>query len=244
MRALALILLAAVVLAGAAEDLAAIRKEPDASKRKRRLKAFLDKTRAAAKRDDAVAAVYNEAVTLAIEHKLKADYLTKRIDVRRFGSDPAKENPHFAFDMIRGSRWTWQPPRKHDVLVHRKAGVIARGEARRIRLHIWVYDLDRGEIANPGGSPKRAAEVWLDALKRQLRDPKVRKKPAKRRFNPHYGKCTMFEISGLDAKGDYVRHQCWFVVPRKGKLAMFQVEAADDDPDPELQAILSSLRDP
>jgi hypothetical protein len=244
MRALLLTLLAATALAGAAEDLAAIRNEADASKRKRMLKTFLAKTRPAAKKDDATAGVYNDAVTLALEHKLNADYLTERIDVRRFGSDPKRENPHFAFDRIRGTRWTWRPPKKHDVLVRRKAGVISRGEARHIRLHIWVYDLDQGNISNPGGSPKRAAAVWLEALKKGLRDINVRQRPAKRRFNKHYGNCYMFELSGLDSKGDYVRHQCWFVLPKKGKLAMFQVEAADDKPDPELEVILRSLRDP
>ena len=32
------------------------------------------------------------------------------------------------------------------------------------------------------------------------------------------------------------------MLPKKGKLAMFQVESADEQPDPELDAILASLR--
>jgi len=236
--------LSVAAVAGPPEDLAAIRGENDASTRKRLLRAFLRDTRPAALKVDATAGVYNEAVTLAPAHKLKAKYLTKRIDVRRFGADPQRENPHFAFDLIRGPRWSWQPPQKHDVLVRRKAGVIARGEARRIRLHIWVYDLDRGNIANPSGSPKRAAGIWLEALKKKLRAPKVREKPVRRSFNKHYGKCYTFAVSGLDSKGAFLSHRCWFVRPKKGRLAMFQVEAADEKPDPELDAILATLRDP
>lgn len=243
-RILLVALLAAAALAGPADDLAAIRAEKDVSKRKRLLTTFLRGTRPTALKADAIASVYNDAVTLALAHKLKARYLTKRIDVRRYDADPRRENAHFAFDLIRGSRWSWQPPKKHDVLVRRKAGVIARGDARRIRLHIWVYDLDLGNIANPGGSPKRAADIWLDALKKQLRGPKVREKPARRRFNGHYGRCYTFAVSGFDAKGVFVSHRCWFVLPRKGKLAMFQVESADERADPELDAILASLRDP
>ncbi len=243
-RLLLVTLLAAATWAGPADDLTAIRAEKDVSKRKRLLTAFLKDTRPAALKADAIAGVYNDAVTLALVHKLKAGYLTNRIDVRRYDADPQRENPHFAFDLIRGSRWSWEPPKKHDVLVRRKAGVIARGEARRIRLHIWVFDLDRGNIANPGGSPKRAAGIWLDALRKQLRGPKVREKPARRRFNKHYGKCYTFAVSGFDAQGAFVSHRCWFVLPRKGKLAMFQVESADEKPDPELDAILASLRDP
>jgi len=245
MRALILTILAAAAVAGSAEDLAAIRKETDASRRKRMLTTFLKTARPApASDDDAVAGVYNEGVTLALTHKLKAKYLTKRIDVRRFDANPHRENPHFAFDLIRGPRWTWHPPQKHDVLVRRKAGVIARGEARRIRLHIWVYDLDRGNIANPSGSPKRAATIWLAELKKRLRENKVREKPTRRRFNRHYGSCYTFEISGLNRQGKFERHRCWFVVPKKGRLAMIQVEATDKKPDPELEAILASIRDP
>ncbi len=243
-RILLVTLLTTAAWAGPADVLTAIRAETDASKRKQLLHAFLKQTRPAALKVDAIAGVYNDAVTLALAHKLRAAYLTKRIDVRRYGADPKRENPHFAFDLIRGSRWSWEPPKKHDVLVRRKAGVIARGEARRIRLHIWVYDLDQGNIANPGGSPKRAAGVWLDALKKRLRAPIVREKPARRRFNRHYGKCYTFAVSGFDAKGAFVSHRCWFVLPKKGQLAMFQVESADEQPDPELDAILGSLRDP
>lgn len=235
---------AAIALAGPAEDLAAIRKETDASKRRRMLKTFLKAARPApASDDDAVAAVYNEGVSLALEHHLKAKYLTKRIDVRRFGADPKRENPHFAFDLIRGT-WTWQPPKKHDVLLRRRAGVITRGEARRIRFHIWVYDLDRGNIANPGGTPKRAAAIWLAHLQKTLRESRVREKPTRRRFNRHYGKCYTFAISGRNPQGRFELHRCWFVLPKKGRLAMIQVEAADEQPDPGLDAILASIRDP
>jgi len=245
MRTLVLTLLAAAALAGPAEDLAAIRKEKDASKRKRMLKTFLKTARPApASDDDTVAGVYNEGVTLALAHKLKAKYLTKRIDVRRFDADPRRENPHFAFDLIRGPRWTWHPPKKHDVLVRRKAGVISRGEARRIRFHIWVFDLDRGNIANPSGSPKRAAAIWLAELQKRLRESKVREKPTRRRLNRHYGTGYTFAISGRNREGKFERHRCWFVVPKKGRLAMIQVESADEQPDPELEAILASIRDP
>jgi len=244
MRAFFLTLLAAVALAGPADDLETIRNESDAFKRKRLLTVFLKETRAAAEKDDQVAGVYNDAVSLALGLKLKGRYLTRRVEVRRFDADPKRENPHFAFDLLRGARWSWQPPKKHDVLVRRKAGVVSRGEARRIRLHIWVYDLDRGDIANPSGSPKRAAGIWFEAIRKQLRDPKVGEKIKRRSFNKHYGKCYTFEISGLDAKGKFVRHRCWFVLPKKGKLAMIQVESADVKPDPELDTILASLRDP
>jgi len=244
MRVLVTMLLAAVAAAGPAEDLAAIRKETDASKRKRMLATFLKTARPApASDDDAVAGVYNEGVTLALEHKLKAKYLTKRIDVRRFDADPKRENPHFAFDLIRGT-WTWHPPKRHDVLVRRKAGVISRGEACRIRLHIWVYDLDRGDIANPSGSPKRAATIWLAHLSQRLSGNKVREQPTRRRFNRHYGTCYTFAISGRNREGKFEHHRCWFVVPRKGRLAMIQVEAADEKPDPGLDAILATIRDP
>ena len=142
-------LLAATAVAGPAEDLAAIRKETDASKRKRMLQTFLKAARPApASDDDAVAGVYNEGVTLALAHKLKAKYLTKPIVVRRFDADPRRRTPHFAFDLIRGPRWTWHPPQKHDVLLRRKAGVISRGEARRIRFR-------------PSGFPGRRAEERL-----------------------------------------------------------------------------------
>jgi hypothetical protein len=244
MRALVLTLLAATVVAGPAEDLAAIRGEKSESKRKRMLKRFLKTARpAAASDDDAVAAVYNEGVTLARKHKLKAKYLTRRIDVRRFDADPRRENPHFAFDLIRGT-WTWHPPKKHDVLVRRKAGVISRGEARRIRLHIWVFDLDRGTIDNPSGTPKRAAAIWLAHFEKRLRQSKVREKPTKRRFNKHYGTCYTFAISGKNAQGKFELHRCWFVLPKKGRLAMIQVEAADEEPDPGVDAILATIRDP
>ncbi|MHC4135970.1 MAG: hypothetical protein ACYTDU_00365 [Planctomycetota bacterium] len=245
MRALVLTLLAAAAVAGPAEDLDAIRKETDASKRKRMLKTFLKTARPApVSDDDEVAGIYNEGVRLALAHKLKAKYLTKRIDVRRFDADPKRENPHFAFDLIRGSRWTWHPPQRHDVLVRRKAGVIARGEARRIRLHIWVYDLDEGNIANPSGTPKRAAAIWLGELQKRLRESKVRERPTKRRFNRHYGTCYTFEIAGRNSKGKFELHRCWFVLPKKGRLAMIQVEATDEKPDPELDVILASIRDP
>jgi len=245
MRALLLTLLAATALAGPAEDLAAIRKETDASKRRRMLKTFLKTARPApASDDEEVAGVYNEGVRLALAHKLKAKYLTKRIDVRRFDADPNRENPHFAFDLIRGPRWTWHPPEKHDVLLRRKAGVIALGEARRIRFHIWVYGLDQGNIANPSGTPKRAAVIWLAHFRKRLRESNVREKPTKRRFNRHYGACYTFAISGRNSQGKLELHRCWFVVPRKGRLAMIQIEAADEKPDPELKVILASIRDP
>lgn len=240
-----LALLAAIAMAGPAEDLAAIRQETDASRRRRMLQTFLKTARPArASTDDAVAGIYNEGVTLALAHRLKAKYLTKPIVVRRFDADPRRRSPYFAFDLIRGPRWTWQPPGKHAVLVHRKAGVISRGEARRIRFHIWVYDLDRGNISNPGPSPKRAAEVWLTWLSEHLREAKVREKPHKRRFNRHFGSAYALAISGVDEKGRFRLHRCWFVVPKKGRLAMIQVEAADEQPDFELKAILASIRDP
>ena len=72
----------------------------------------------------------------------------------------------------------------------------------------------------------------------------MREKPARRRFNKHYGKCYTFAVSGFDSKGVFAHHRCWFVLPKKGELAMFQVESADEKPDPELDAILASLRDP
>jgi len=245
MRVLVLTLLAAAAVAGPAEDLAAIRKEASASKRKRMLKTFLKTARPApASDDDLVAGVYNEGVTLALAHKLKAKYLTKRIDVRRFDADPHRENPHFTFDLIRGPRWIWHPPKKHDVLVRRKAGVIAIGEARRIRFHIWVFDLDQGDIANPSGSPKRAAAIWLAHFQKRLRESKVREQPTRRRFNRHYGTGYTFAIAGRNSKGKFQLHRCWFVVPKKGQLAMIEVQAADEKPDPELKVILASIRDP
>jgi hypothetical protein len=245
MRVLLLALLAATAVAGSVEDLAAIRKETDASKRRRMLQTFLKTARPApASDDDAVAGVYNEGVTLALAHKLKAKYLTKPITVRRFDADPRRRSRHFAFDLIRGPRWTWHPPQRHDVLVHRKAGVISRGEARRIRFHVWVYDLDEGTVANPGPSPKRAAAVWLAELSKRLRESKVRQKPTKRRFNRHYGSGYTFAISGVNRKGKFELHRCWFVVPKRGRLAMIQVEATDEKPDPETKAILASIRDP
>ena len=86
-------------IAGAPEDLAAIRAETDASTRKRMLQVFLKTHRPVpASTDVAIGGVYNDAVTLARADKLKASYLTDRIDVRRFGADPKRENPHFAFD--------------------------------------------------------------------------------------------------------------------------------------------------
>lgn len=245
MRVLSLALLAVAAAAGPAEDLAAIRQEAEASKRRRMLQAFLKTAKPArASADDAVAGIYNEGVTLALAHKLRAKYLTKPIVVRRFDADPRRRSPYFAFDLIRGPRWTWQPPAKHDVLVHRKAGVISRGEARRIRFHIWVYDLDRGNISNPGPSPKRAADVWLAWLSEHLREAKVREKPNKRRFNRHFGSAYTFAISGVDEKGQFRLHRCWFVVPKNGRLAMIQVEGADEQPDCELKAMLASIRDP
>jgi hypothetical protein len=245
MRVSSLVLLAAAAVAGPAEDLAAIRQETDASKRRRMLQTFLKVAKPArASADDAVAGIYNEGVTLALAHKLKAKYLTKAIVVRRFDADPRRRSPFFAFDLVRGPRWTWQPPGKHDVLVRRKAGVISRGEARRIRFHIWVYDLDQGNISNPGPSPKRAAGVWLAHFSKRLRESRVREKPTKRRFNRHFGSAYTFAISGVNEKGRFALHRCWFVVPKKGRLAMIQVEAADEEPDFELQAILAAVRDP
>jgi hypothetical protein len=244
-RTFVLTLLAAVALAGPAEDLAAIRKETDAAKRKRMLKTFLRTARPApASKDDAVAGVYNEGVSLALAHKLKAKYLTKRIDVRRFDADPERATAYFAFDLIRGPRWTWHPPQKHDVLVHRKAGVISRGDARRIRFRVWAFGLDKGTIDNPSGTPKRAAAIWLEHLEKRLREAKVREKPTKRRFNRHYGKCYTFAVSGSNREGKFELHRCWFVLPKNGRLAMIQVEAADEHPDRELDAILASIRDP
>ena len=245
-RILVPILVAVVpVIAGAPEDLAAIRAETNPSARKRMLQVFLKTHRPVpASTDVAIGGVYNDAVTLALAHKLKASYLTDRIDVRRFGADPKRENPHFTFDKIRGPRWKWQPPAKHDVLVRRKAGVLSRGAAREVRLHIWVYDLDQGNTQNPGGSPKRAAAVWLEAIRKQLRGATVRQKPTRKRFNRHYGNCTTFEIAGKTATAELEIHRCWFVLPKKGKLAMIQVIARDNDPDPELDVMLATLRDP
>ena len=98
--------------------------------------------------------------------------------------------------------------------------------------------------ANPGPLPKRAAGVWLAWLSKRLRESKVREKPTKRRFNRHFGNGYTFAISGANGKGQFELHRCWFVVPKKGRLAMIQVEAADEEPDFELKAILASIRDP
>jgi hypothetical protein len=246
-RTLSLLVLAAAVIAGVAEELAGqldtIRKVTDRSKRKRMLKDFLKFGIGPGVENDPAAGVYNEGVTLALEHKLKARYLTRRIDVRRFDADPKKEGAHFAFDLVRAPRWKWKPPKKHDVLVRRKAGVLSRDGIGRVYLHIWVYDLDRGDTANPGGAPKRAAEIWLTALKATMQDPVVKVKPTRKRFNEHYGKCYTFELSGLRA-GKPVTQRCWFVRPKKGRLAMVQVESHGGGPDPELDYMLSTLRDP
>ncbi|MHC4960424.1 MAG: hypothetical protein ACYTGN_18905 [Planctomycetota bacterium] len=245
--ALLLSLLATTALADMAEELAeqlaAIHKVTEKSKRKRMLKDFLKFGIGPAPENDPAAGIYNEGVTLARAEKLKAAYLTRRVDVRRFGADPKKENAHFTFDIVRAPRWTWRPPKKHDVLVRRKAGVLSRDGLGRVYLHIWVYGLDRGDTANPGGSPKRAAEIWLTAMSATLKDPVVKVKPTRRKFNRHYGKCYTFEVSGLRG-GKPVTQRCWFVLPKKGQLAMVQVESHGGGPDPELEHMLSTLRDP
>lgn len=239
MRALALLL----VLWGGADEMRTQLDAIRAGKRRSELKRLLPKWRKQAEADGALAGTYNDAVTLARGMKLKADYLTTRIESRRFGATK-KTLPHFVLDTIRGERWVWEAPKKHDVLVRRRAGVLARKGAHTIRLHIWIYPLDRGEIANPGANPKQAAAVWLDYLKKGLKDPRVTQKPAKKKFNKHYGSCFTIEISGLDRQGVWVRHRCWFVKPRHGSLAMVQVESREKEPDVELEAILASIRNP